>query len=90
MDETENHNETQEKQPEEMTFEEAMEQMEKIVGMLEENDVPLEKAIDLFQKGMALSKTCHGKLQKVEEKMDRILQEDGEMKAFFIQEDDKA
>lgn len=77
-----------EKQPQERTFEEAMEQMEKIVQRLEENDVPLEEAIDLFQEGMALSKTCHQKLSKVEEKMDQILKEDGEMKAFFIQGDD--
>lgn len=74
----------------ELTFEQAMEQMEKIVGRLEEGEVPLEEAIDLFQKGMALSKVCHQKLEKVEEKMDQILQDDGEMKSFFIQEDDKA
>lgn len=74
----------------EMTFEEAMEEMEKIVGRLEEGEVPLEEAIDLFQKGMSLSKVCHLKLEKVEEKMDQILEEDGEMKSFFIQEDDKA
>lgn len=73
----------------ELTFEQAMEQMEKIVGRLEEGEVPLEEAIDLFQKGMALSKVCHQKLEKVEEKMDQILQDDGEMKSFFIQEDDK-
>lgn len=79
-----------EKQTEEKTFEEAMEQMEKIVQRLEESDVPLEEAIQLFQEGMILSKTCHQKLRKVEEKMDQILQEDGEMKAFFIQGDDGA
>ncbi|HEX6922646.1 MAG TPA: exodeoxyribonuclease VII small subunit [Bacillales bacterium] len=77
-------------QPEEKSFEEAMEQMEKIVGRLEEGDVPLEEAIKLFQEGMTLSKTCHRKLHKVEEKMDQIMQEDGEMKTFFIQEDDGA
>ncbi|MDF2909795.1 MAG: xseB, partial [Sporolactobacillus laevolacticus] len=37
-------------------FEEAMEKLERIVKQLEENDVPLEKAIELFQEGMALSK----------------------------------
>lgn len=74
----------------EKTFEEAMGEMEKIVERLEQGDVPLEEAIDLFQKGMTLSKTCHQKLQKVEEKMDQILQEDGNMKEFLIQEDDTA
>lgn len=74
----------------EKTFEEAMGEMEKIVERLEQGDVPLEEAIDLFQKGMTLSKTCHQKLRKVEEKMDQILQEDGNMKEFLIQEDDTA
>ncbi|HET7521986.1 MAG TPA: exodeoxyribonuclease VII small subunit [Bacillales bacterium] len=74
----------------ELSFEEAMERMEKTVHRLEEGDVPLEEAIELFQEGMRLSKICHQKLQHVEKKMDQILQEDGEMKAFFIQEDDQA
>ncbi|HET7627496.1 MAG TPA: exodeoxyribonuclease VII small subunit [Bacillales bacterium] len=72
-----------------MSFEEAMEQMEKIVERLEEGDVPLEKAIELFQKGMNLSKTCHSKLKKVEEQMDQILNDDGEMETLVIQEEDK-
>lgn len=86
---SENENENSET-PEEVSFEEAMANMEKIVQRLEEGDVPLEKAIELFQEGMNLSKTCHQKLQKVEQKMDQILQEDGEMKELFMQEDDMA
>ncbi|HEU5138575.1 MAG TPA: exodeoxyribonuclease VII small subunit [Bacillales bacterium] len=82
--------ERESKEQEEKSFETAMEEMEKIVGRLEEGDVPLEEAIQLFQEGMTLSKTCHQKLQRVEEKMDQIMQEDGDMKAFFIQEDDGA
>lgn len=70
------------------TFEEAMAELESIVRKLEENDVPLEEAIALFQKGMTLSKTCHQKLQKVEKQMDQILHEDGTFQAFKLQEDD--
>jgi exodeoxyribonuclease VII small subunit len=76
-----------EKKIEEMTFEEAMVQMEKTVRRLEEGDVPLEEAIGLFQDGMQLSKICHQKLKKVEEKMDQILEEDGQTSVFHIQED---
>lgn len=56
-----------------MTFEEAMKGLESIVSKLEEGDVPLEQAINYFQEGMALSKMCHEKLQKVEKQMDFIL-----------------
>lgn len=64
----------------EMSFEEAMAQLETIVGQLEDGDVPLEKAIDLFQKGMRLSQMCSQKLEQVEQKIEMIVEEGGELK----------
>ncbi|WIG45485.1 exodeoxyribonuclease VII small subunit [Bacillus halotolerans] len=77
------------KKNENMTFEEAMKGLESIVSKLEEGDVPLEQAINYFQEGMALSKMCHVKLQKVEKQMDFILKEDGELAPFSVQEEDE-
>ncbi|MGM7721237.1 exodeoxyribonuclease VII small subunit [Metabacillus sp. Hm71] len=74
----------------EVSFEAAMQKLEEIVGKLEEGDVPLEIAIDYFQKGMELSKLCHDKLQQVEKQMDYILREDGQLKPFELQEEEKA
>ncbi|MCA0985969.1 exodeoxyribonuclease VII small subunit [Guptibacillus algicola] len=73
---------------ENITFEEAMEKLEEIVGSLEEGNVPLEKAISLFQEGMNLSNLCHDKLQSIEGKMDQIVGENGEIKRFSVQEDE--
>jgi len=73
----------------EPVFEEAMDQLEQIVKQLEENDVPLEKAIGLFQEGMALSKLCHDKLETVEKKMDQLIGPNGETKPFSVQGDDE-
>ncbi|GAY75174.1 exodeoxyribonuclease VII small subunit [Sporolactobacillus inulinus] len=70
-------------------FEDAMDQLDQIVKQLEENDVPLEKAIGLFQEGMALSKICHDKLESVEKKMDQLLTPDGETRPFSVQGDDE-
>ncbi len=64
---------------EELSFEEAMNQLEAVVEQLEQGDVPLEQAISMFQEGMALSKQCHTKLEKVEAQMEQILHEDGEL-----------
>ncbi|HHV7525946.1 TPA: exodeoxyribonuclease VII small subunit, partial [Burkholderia orbicola] len=72
-----------------LTFEEAMKGLEQIVSKLEEGDVPLEKAIDYFQEGMALSKICHEKLQNVEKQMDFILRENGELAPFSVREEEK-
>lgn len=71
----------------ELTFEDAMEQLEDVVDMLEQGDVPLEKAISMFQEGMALSKLCHEKLTAVEKQMEQILTEDGEIKEGIFEEE---
>lgn len=72
----------------EVSFEESMDELEKIVQKLEAGDVPLEEAIQLFQDGMKWSKLCHDKLQKVEKQMDEILKEDGTLESFSIQEEE--
>ncbi|MBM7552340.1 exodeoxyribonuclease VII small subunit [Thalassobacillus pellis] len=72
----------------ELSFEEAMEQLEALVEKLEEGDVPLEKAINYYQEGMKLSKTCSEKLSRVEEQMQQILNEHGEFEPFSVQEEE--
>ncbi len=70
-----------------LTFEEAMEKLEEIVEKLETGDVPLEKAILYYQEGMEYSKLCNDKLKNVQEKMTEIMNEQGELEPFEIQED---
>ncbi len=72
----------------EVSFEEAMEELEKIVAKLEEGDVPLEKAIVYYQEGMKLSKLCNDKLSNVQEKMTKIMNEQGEIEPFDLQEEE--
>ncbi|WP_404452968.1 exodeoxyribonuclease VII small subunit [Virgibacillus necropolis] len=72
----------------ELSFEEAMVELEKIVEQLEEGDVPLEKAINYYQDGMKLSKVCNDKLINVQEKMTKIMNEQGELKPFDLQEEE--
>jgi exodeoxyribonuclease VII, small subunit len=68
----------------ELSFEEAMEQLEQIVERLESGDVPLETAIDLFQEGMKLSQLCGGKLEQVERKIELLIEtEQGFQKKAF-------
>lgn len=70
---------------EEASFEEAMNELEKIVEKLEEGDVPLEKAISYYQEGMKLSKLCNDKLNNVQEKMAQIMNDQGESEPFDFQ-----
>jgi exodeoxyribonuclease VII small subunit len=57
-----------------LSFEEAMERLETIVGKLESGDVPLETAIELFQEGMKLSQLCGAKLEQVERKIEMLIE----------------
>lgn len=71
-----------------LSFEEAMLQLEKIVGKLEQGDVPLEKAISYYQDGMKLSKLCGDKLTNVQEQMTKIMNEQGQFETFEVQEEE--
>ncbi len=62
----------------EMTFEQAMSELERIVTELERGDVPLEDSISLYEKGAELKKRCEAKLKEAEQKVAAItLDEDG-------------
>ncbi|KAA0561007.1 MULTISPECIES: exodeoxyribonuclease VII small subunit [Bacillaceae] len=75
------------KSKEELSFETAMEQLEEIVEKLEEGEVPLEKALEFYQKGMDLSKYCHDTLQKAENQLTKMMTDEGE-KAFDLDEEE--
>ncbi|MDF2922012.1 MAG: xseB [Paenibacillaceae bacterium] len=60
-----------------VSFETAIEQLEIIVARLENGDVPLEQAIELFQQGMRLSQLCSRKLEQVERKIEMLVEENG-------------
>lgn len=60
-----------------VSFEQAMDKLEQIVAKLESGDVPLEKAIELFQEGMSLSQLCGQKLEQVERKIETLLEDNG-------------
>ena len=62
----------------EMTFEQAMSELERIGTELERGDVPLEDSISLYEKGAELKKRCETKLKEAEQKVAAItLDEDG-------------
>lgn len=63
----------------EMSFEEAMHELETVVRQLESGDVELEASIQLYERGAALKKRCEEKLKEAEEKVAAItLSEQGE------------
>jgi exodeoxyribonuclease VII small subunit len=55
----------------EMSFEEAMKELEEVVGKLERGDA-LEDSIKLYERGAQLKKRCEAKLKEAEEKVAAI------------------
>ena len=55
-----------------MSFEEAMEELERVVSKLEEGDVALDQSIELYEKGAELKRRCESKLKEAEEKVAAI------------------
>jgi exodeoxyribonuclease VII small subunit len=55
-----------------MTFEQALKELEQIVGKLERGDVELEPSIELYERGEALRAHCEKLLQRIEAKVERI------------------
>ncbi|WP_299281705.1 exodeoxyribonuclease VII small subunit [uncultured Tateyamaria sp.] len=56
----------------EMRFEEAMAELEKVLGQLERGDVALDDSIKLYERGAALKTRCETKLKEAEEKVAAI------------------
>ncbi len=57
---------------EEMSFEEAMAELEAVVAKLERGDVALDASIGLYERGAALKARCEAKLTEAEEKVAAI------------------
>jgi len=60
-------------------FEESLQRLEKIVGELEKGDLPLEKALGLFEEGIALSASCRKELEAAEGKVEVLLKQNGKL-----------
>ncbi len=64
---------------EQMTFEQAMKELEAVVGQLERGDVALDQSIALYERGAQLKKRCDDELKRAEEKVAAItLDADGQ------------
>jgi exodeoxyribonuclease VII small subunit len=56
-----------------LSFEDALAQLEQIVQKLEGGDVPLEDSIRIYERGAALKAHCEKKLREAELKVERIV-----------------
>lgn len=62
------------------SFEEQMENLEKIVGELEKGELNLDDSVAKFEEGIKISKECNKILEEAEKKITILINEDGELK----------
>lgn len=56
------------------TFEAGLDELEKIVKEMESAELPLERALELFEKGVSLSDSCRKQLEEAELKVEKLVQ----------------
>ena len=72
----------------EPSFEEGLDQLEKVVKKLEDGDLPLEKSLELFEQGVRLSDSCQKQLREAEHKVEILLNKNGKIETEPLHLDD--
>ncbi len=75
-----------EKKKNEVNFEENIKKLEEIVRELESGNVPLDDALNKFNEAYKLSKECDDKLKEVTESLNKVLNKEGNLEEFKIEE----
>jgi len=63
-----------------VTFEQALDELEKVVKQLESGELPLEESLSLFERGVTLSESCRKQLESAETRIEVLLKRAGEVK----------
>jgi exodeoxyribonuclease VII small subunit len=61
------------------SFESCLDELEQVVKQLEAGDLPLERAIELFERGMGLSESCRKQLEDAETRVEMLIRKDGKV-----------
>jgi len=74
----------------EVPFEQSLGELETVVKQLESADLPLEKALELFERGMRLSESCRKQLTDAETRVEILIKkgDDVEAEPFLPEADD--
>ena len=61
------------------TFETSLDEREQVVRELEGGDLPLERSLELFERGMALSDSCRKQLEAAETRVEMLIRKEGKL-----------
>lgn len=59
------------------SFETCLDELEQVVKQLEAGDLPLEKSLELFERGVSLSDACRKQLEEAETRVEILIRKEG-------------
>lgn len=62
-----------------VSFETCLDELEQVVKQLEAGDLPLEKSLELFERGVSLSDACRKQLEEAETRVEILLRKEGKI-----------
>lgn len=68
-------------------FETALEELEQLVEKMESGETTLEESLKDFERGIELTRTCQTQLKEAEQKVEILLQREGEAELEPFSED---
>lgn len=63
------------------TFEAGLEELEQIVKEMESGELPLDRALQIFEKGMQVSEVCRKQLEEAETRVELLVRRGKQMQA---------
>lgn len=69
----------------EIKFEEKLKELETIINELESGEIDLDSSIEKYTEAMKLVKECDEKLKNAEEKVNKIVTENGSLENFEVE-----
>jgi len=69
----------------EIKFEEKIKELETLINELESGEIDLDTSIEKYTAAMKLVKECDEKLKNVEEKVNKIVTENGSLEEFEVE-----
>ena len=71
---------------EDIRFEDKIKELENIINELESGEIDLESSIEKYTKAMKLVHECDEKLKNIEEQVNKIVKENGQLENFNVEE----
>lgn len=69
-------------------FEHSLAELEALVERMEQGDLPIEEALKAFEAGVKLTRECQSILDQAEQKVQMLVEQQGELRTEPFQSDD--